>query len=217
MERAFSLAVLVFAGFAASSCSPDAAHETVSKPDASHSATGDSVGSAAGPAGASDLSAGPQQGGSGITAKLPKAAASRSDQCPVNKIAFQCVTGGKVATLCVQPDGVARYSFGASNKPEMVFPGNAGDGVIRFASQGLSGGDGELQFSFARAGYTYALYDSSKPEGWEEENDGKKFRSGIAIWRGRTLISDKGCDGSGSAMRYVEGRDEMPVGMFRER
>ena len=104
-----------------------------------------------------------------IVAPVLAAAATPPSLCaPGEQVAFSCpiANSHKTVSLCLQPGGsrppAARYVFGITSHPELVYPSGApAPATFRSSFLSYAGATGGRAYSFTRANVKYILYSVS--------------------------------------------------------
>jgi hypothetical protein len=110
------------------------------------------------------------------------------------QVLFQCRVDRRTAALCAGagPEGrFVQYRFGRPGALELAFPERGSAGLSR-ARTAYSGG-GELQVNFRTGGHLYVLYSRTVRTGFGAEGNQPDFQAGIAVVRGKRMISDRRC------------------------
>jgi hypothetical protein len=121
---------------------------------------------------------------------------------PQETVLFNCQVRTGIGSLCATKKTATRsaqtfYRFGSRRRLQMTFPtsNDATNPSISASYVDIPGG-GQSHVTFTRGGYSYVLYDAMyNVEGKKDSESRKLMRTGIAILRGRTVISDRACIG----------------------
>jgi hypothetical protein len=119
---------------------------------------------------------------------------------PNETVLFNCQVRTGTGSLCATKKLATQsaqilYRFGSRRCLQMTFPTNS-DTTNRSISASYMQipGGGESHVTFTRGGYSYVLYDAMYNVEGNHQGDRKKLmRTGIAVLRGRTIISDRAC------------------------
>jgi hypothetical protein len=121
---------------------------------------------------------------------------------PQETVLFNCRVPAGIGSLCATKKTETQsaqtfYRFGTRRRLQMTFPtpSDTTNRAISASFRDIPGG-GESHVSFTRGGFSYVLYDAMYNNGRTRYGDTKKLmRTGIAVLRGRTVVSDRACMG----------------------